>query len=571
MKLRRHLTLLAAALFLVTTPGRAAPPAAVGHDVDAYLSALVPFGYWGAALIAIDGKVVLNRGYGWADAEKRVPNTPETLFGLQSVTKQFTAAAVLALQQDGRLDIDASIADYLPDVPPDKRGITLHQLLSHTSGVMAGTETRIDDFSRDSVIRTVLAEPLAFEPGSDFMYSNFGYELLAAIIENVSGLSYDEFVAARLFKPAGLTHTGHRPPDSTAVAAHWYAEGEDLGDPRMWPFPDWNSFGSGGTLTTTTDLFRWHEALLGDDVLSAASRRILYTPVLREYACGWTVRDSPHGTLIMHNGGSSNGSATLFARYVDANVTVILFCNHDGETMLFSERVASQVERIVFGEPVTTPPAVRPFEVRDRDALAGDYILRGETHIIIETGNNTLIARAFGQDAINALLQLRDPSREARAGVRAGEIFSAFAAGDTLPLFAAFSTPERGTRFVRYFERQRNTDEARMGTFRGYAVLGTVPDWITDVADVVTFLRADYEHDSRIFRLHWKDGAIAAVGGSGVAEPVRVQLLPGDHGTLVGYHIPTGQVVVIRPSPARRRTPQTLRLADGSEFRRERN
>lgn len=537
-------------------------PAGIGRRVDAYLTALVPFGYWGAALVAIDGKVVLNRGYGWADIEGAVANTPKTLFGLQSVTKQFTAAAVVSLQQDGKLGVQDSIARYLPGVPPDKRGITLHHLLTHTSGVISGTEIRLDDMTRDGVVRAVLDEPLAFEPGTDFMYSNFGYELLAAIVELASGQSYDDYVIARLFRPAGMNATGHRPA-GRHVAAHWYAQGEDQGDPRTWPYPDWNSFGSGGMLSTPMDMFRWHEALLGERVLSAASKEILYTTDRNGYAYGWEVEDGEHGRLIRHNGGSSHGSATSFRRYIDAGVTTILFCNRDGETMLFGERVVDHVNGIVFGGEVETPPVVRPFQRNERDALAGSYAIGGDS-LFLESSGEALILRAFGQDAVDALLGPGEASHLRRTGERAGVIFDAFARGDTVPLFSVFSSAERGTRFVRYFRRQREEKEVEYGPLRGYRVLGTTPDWVTDFGGEMTFVRGEFERGSRVFRLHWKDGVVAAVGGEGIPEPVRVHVLQGAaQGELAGYHVPTAHAIAIRVGRGNNGAPESLTFANG--------
>ena len=561
---RPHILFAWFATLAVTSPGPARAeesPAGIGRRVDAYLTALVPFGYWGAALVAIDDTVVLNQGYGWADIEGAVVNSPETLFGLQSVTKQFTAAAVVALQQDGKLGVEDPIARYLPGVPPDKRGITLHHLLTHTSGVISGTEIRLDDMTRDGVVRTVLDEPLAFEPGTDFMYSNLGYELLAAIVEAVSGQSYDDYVIARLFRPAGMKATGHQPA-GRHVAAHWYAQGEDQGDPRTWPYPDWNSFGSGGMLSTSMDMFRWHQALLGERVLSSASKEILYTPDRNGYAYGWEIENGEHGRLVRHNGGSSHGSATSFRRYIDVGVTTILFCNRDGETMLFGERVVDHVNRIVFGGEVETPPVVRSFRENERGALAGIYVI-GEDSLLLESAGESLTLRAFGQSAVDALLGNGEASHLRETGERAGAIFDAFARGDTVPLFSAFSTAERGTRFVRYFRRQREEKEAEYGPLRDYRVLGTTPDWVTDFGGEMTFVRGEFERGSRLFRLHWKDGAVAAVGGEGIPEPIRVHLLPGAaDGELAGYHVPTAHAVMIRLGRANNGAPESLTFAN---------
>jgi CubicO group peptidase (beta-lactamase class C family) len=538
-----------------------------GQAVDAYLDALVPFGFWGAALIAVDGKVILNQGYGWADSAHKVPNSIDTLFGIQSVTKQFTAAAILALYEDGKLNLDASIAAFLPNVPDDKRAITVRHLLHHTAGVMTGTEERVDDMSRDGVVRAVLASSLSFQPGTDFEYSNLGYELLAAIVEIRSGRSYDDYLRERLFERAGMTSTGHHAGETRGVAAHWYGEDGDTGDPRAWPFPDWNSYGSAGVLTTTRDMARWHAALRDDRVLSDATREILFTPDRNDYACGWRVTDGTHGRLIHHDGGSSRGGATVFRRYMDHNIVLILFANRDGETMLFNEGIADQVERIVFGEAMALPPKTRSFNPDDRARLAGEYRAL-DARLLLETDGDRLILRAFGQSAVNAVLKIERTAAENGRTTTAGLIFNMYAATDTTALHGAFATSKNGTNFVRYFNQKRDEDEALFGPLLRYDVLGSTPAWNADFAQSITFMQAQYERGSRIFRLYWKGDNLVAVGGSGIREPVRVQLLPGPDGTLVGYHIPTATVLTVRMMDVEKGVPARLKIGDVMAFNR---
>ena len=259
----------------------------IALKVDDYLSRITPFGYSGAFLLAKNGEILLNKGYGMAIRDKGIPSNSETVFCTGSVTKQFTAAGIMKLEMMGKLKTSDPIARYLPDVPPDKKQIPLHYLLTHTSGIGSGEGGDYEVVGRDETVKKILAQPLRSEPGKEFFYSNSGYSLLAAIIERVSGQSYEEFLRANLFLPAGMHLTGYVLPDwKDKVIAHWYVVDEDNGTPLDKPFPYWNLLGNGGILSTTEDMFRWNRALKGDAILSAEVKKKLWTPFLNEYASG---------------------------------------------------------------------------------------------------------------------------------------------------------------------------------------------------------------------------------------------------------------------------------------------
>ncbi len=188
----------------------------LGSKINVFLARLSGFGYSGAMLVVKDGKTILSKGYGFANRIERVPNTAETLFDIGSLSKQFTAAAILKLEQDGKLKVTDTLGKHLPNVPPDKAQVTIHHLLSHTAGIIRDTPLSpkgdpsiyYEEINRDEALKRVLPKPLQFEPGTKYQYSNAGYMLLAAIVEVASGRAFQEYLKKNIFEPAGMQNTG---------------------------------------------------------------------------------------------------------------------------------------------------------------------------------------------------------------------------------------------------------------------------------------------------------------------------------------------------------------------------
>lgn len=276
-------------LALVLLLAGAGPRADGLSAMDAYLEGKAGEGFSGGALVAIRGEVRLNKGYGLADRAEGRPVTRETGFLIGSIVKPFTKATIYQLEAEGRLDTGDSIAVYLPGVPADKKEITLEQLLSHRSGFpdIIGPDGRPAQYSldwdyltvsRDEIVRRGLAAELVFEPGSDQRYSNLGYSLLAAIVEKVSGQSFEQAVRARIFVPAKMERTGYVMPGwQPGELAVGYRDGKVWGTPLdagrwMADGPGWNLRGNGGMLGTLDDLYAWIAALREGVVLDATAR-----------------------------------------------------------------------------------------------------------------------------------------------------------------------------------------------------------------------------------------------------------------------------------------------------------
>jgi CubicO group peptidase (beta-lactamase class C family) len=315
--LRRAAAALAAVLLLGScTEDRSEPERPPAAD-EAFHESDVPKGSSGSLVAALDGRMVTCRGWGMADRESGARAGCDTAYDIMSMTKQFTAAAVVKLQMQGRLRVTDPIGRYLADVPPDKHGITVRHLLTHTAGLVGSLGGDDEPASRAALVGDALESELRSKPGARYHYSNVGYSLLAAIIEEASGTGYEDYLAGELFAPAGMEATGYVLPDwrPADVAIEYDAEGRSQGRPLDHPWaadgPYWNLRGNGGILSTARDMFRWHRALQGEQILDAEAKAELFRPrVLEEpggharYAYGWVVLETPHGRVDWHNGGN---------------------------------------------------------------------------------------------------------------------------------------------------------------------------------------------------------------------------------------------------------------------------
>ncbi len=290
----------------------------------------------GAAIAVIkNGKIIKADGYGSANVELNVPATKETVFEIGSVSKQITAAAVMLLVEEGKLNLDEKISKYLPNTPEAWKNVTVKNLLTHTSGIKSYTGLSGFDLTkrlkRDEFIKAIGAFPLEFEPGERWNYSNSGYNLLGFIIESITGKSYWDFVQTKIFKPLGMTKTADRDPQfivpNRADGYEW--ENNKLVG-RDYDLTD--VFSAGAIVSTVLDLAKWDAALRGDDFLKPASKAQIWTPVRFNngkpypYGFGWNVTEFRGHKLVSH-GGQTAGFAANISRYVDDNLTVIVLTN----------------------------------------------------------------------------------------------------------------------------------------------------------------------------------------------------------------------------------------------------
>ncbi|MFN5662327.1 MAG: serine hydrolase domain-containing protein, partial [Planctomyces sp.] len=339
-------------------------------------------GFSGAVLAAKDGRVIAATGVGFADESGTVPNTPATLLEIASLSKQFTAAAILRLQQDGKLNIDDPIARHLPGVPEESASSTIAHLLHHTSGIPGGNSQ-----GAGSDLAAVL--PLFLEggprhtPGTRFEYWNQGYALLAEIITRASGQDYPVYCTQAIFTPAGLRgtlFTGDAAPAGAVVAIGRSARGPSRSAlDHPYGAYGFQYRGMVGVVASVRDLYRWDRALTGSTVLNDAQRQVLFTPGPGDYALGWRITTGPSGRTTQSHGGAVRGFLAEMRRLPQHDACVIVLANSDDAPV---REVAAGVESLLFGEkPTWTPPVPLPAELAT--TLAGEYRdARGRVAII---------------------------------------------------------------------------------------------------------------------------------------------------------------------------------------------
>ncbi len=326
--------------------GPLSPP---GQTLDNYLNDIVNAGWFqGAVLVAHNGNVIISKGYGMADAAHGTPNSAQTRFRLASVTKQFTAAAIMILQAHGKLNAQDAICAHLPDCPDAWRDITIQHLLTHTSGLPNYTDfasyepSQMQPATPDQLIARFRNEPLLYVPGTTYSYENSDYVLLGRIIEQVAGQSYADFLHDTIFAPLQMRNTG---VETGLGSGPGYAVGYSSVGALAPPLDTSTLFAAGAIYSTVEDLYRWDQALYTDVLLPAALRSQMFTPFLRDYALGWEV-DRPGDRLRISHPGMIDGFATYIARYPDDHVTVIVLGNLDSAD---AAGIGDYLASLVFG------------------------------------------------------------------------------------------------------------------------------------------------------------------------------------------------------------------------------
>jgi D-alanyl-D-alanine carboxypeptidase len=424
MRLSRKTCLLVsltAAALVITGPAKVAAADPLAATLDAMLARLYPPDAPGAAVIAVrDGKTVLRKGYGMADMELGVPVQPDMVFRIASMTKQFTAVAILMLVDEGRLALTDPVSRFLPDYPNGER-ITVEHLLSHTSGIRSCIDdpalfshTR-KDYTVNELIDHFKNEPVDFAPGERCQYCNAGYVLLGAIIETASGTSYETFLKKRIFDVAGMTRTTF---DSNSRIIPRRVRGYDReGD--TWRNADWFStsrtFSAGEILSTVDDLARWDVALYGGKFLrvetlqKAFTRRTLadgksveYTlpsGEVIEYGYGWQLGQWEGLTIIQH-GGRISGFTSIGVRVPERRVYVAILSNREAGP----ERALGMAHRITsyLVEKPWEPKRIKIAQAT-LDSYAGVYGANPKGRWWVKTENGRLFTQAGSGKADEAL------------------------------------------------------------------------------------------------------------------------------------------------------------------------
>ena len=391
--------------------------AALAAEMDAYVQAHHDvMQFMGTALVVRGGETVFSQGYGMASLEHQLPNTPQTRFRLGSVTKQFTAAAILQLQDRGLVDVQAPVSTYLPDYP--NKTITLHHLLTHTAGIP--NLTSFPDYFEWMKLPTTLDDlivrfkdlPLEFEPGSQYRYSNSGYVLLTQVIETVSGQSYDNYVTENLLVPLGMKATGYEQPlaivpglaSGYQIAAGNYQQAAhiDMSVPQ----------GAGGLYSTAADLVRWNQFLFGKGsenaaVLSDRTRAAMTSPQVSLgieaapnlfYGYGLMI-DSQFEQPLVGHGGGINGFVTSLVYVPEQEATIVVLSNVES---INPNQMTSDLVAMLLGNSYELPQALDTATVDAAvlDRYVGTYQLTPDFQITLTVKDGQLYGQGTGQPAI---------------------------------------------------------------------------------------------------------------------------------------------------------------------------
>ncbi|MDJ0688398.1 MAG: serine hydrolase [Xenococcaceae cyanobacterium MO_188.B32] len=391
------------------------------EKIEAYLQAHLETGYFmGSVLVSRAGEVLLSKGYGMANLEHSIANTPQTKFRLASLTKQFTAAAILKLQEQNLLDVHNSIATYLPDYPHGEE-ITVNQLLNHTAGIP--NFTSFDDYQTkkrlptklDDLIACFSDRPLEFTPGDRFSYSNSGYLVLTKIIETVSNRSYADYLQKYIFEPLGMKDSGYDRHETILKnrASGYVSTGEGYQNAEYidMSVPS----GAGGLYSTVEDMYKWERSLFTDAVLDRSSRDAMFTSTVKitdeeneqiYHSYGWVI-DTQYSRHRISSNGGIEGFLTHIARYPDEQVAVVVLGNLQA---FLPDKMGRDIAAILFGESYELPKKREAIEFDPTiyQAYAGEYKFDSSLSLpasildlifTVTTDGQYLFAQLTGQEA----------------------------------------------------------------------------------------------------------------------------------------------------------------------------
>jgi CubicO group peptidase (beta-lactamase class C family) len=342
----------------------------VDDPVDAYVAAQLREQHIpGLALAVIrDGRVVKSQGYGLANIELNVPVRPDTVFQLGSIGKQFTAAAILMLTEDGKLSLDDKITRYFPSAAPRWNAITVRHLLNHTSGLADYTDDKYiapggltplhEELSDEEILRRFTTLPFDFRPGEKWSYSNTGYAILGFLIHKVSGQTYSGFLETRIFKPLGMSATRViSESDIISNRAGGYVLVKNEIKNQYWVSPHWNTLADGALYSTAADMTKWDAATTARALLKPESYAQMWTPApLNDgksypYGFAWDLLEV-NGHRLQEHGGAWQGFTAHYARYQDDHLSVIVLTN--------LESGPSNPEKIAHEVAALYIPALKP-------------------------------------------------------------------------------------------------------------------------------------------------------------------------------------------------------------------
>lgn len=516
----------------------------LGLALDGWMQRMEAFGVHGALLVEVKGEIVLAKGYGIADHATGRPITRATSFHLGSLGKQFTAACILRLEEMGKLSVTDPISAHLDRVPEDKAGITIEQLLTHTSGLpyMPGDGSPLD-------------LPLLFEPGERWAYSNPGYSVLAMIVERVAGGPFDQVVGDLLFEPAGMARTtfvGAREWPTKDVARS-YQDDLDLG-PVSEDEPDPRFIGAGDVASCLDDLLAWEHALDAGTVLKAETVQRMLAEHARNpgstigYGYGWMTATTERNTQLRFHQGNFGGFNCEYRRYIDEGVTIIFLSNHYLAGRSMRNAVMNPVSRIVQGErdEVPDPPHPKPFEA-EKPTEPISFELASGARIEARADDAGVWLRGLGQEAVTRISGMDDAFRTLadEANATSIRVLLAAARGERAPFMERVSRSVIAGDLWQGMEKLLAERTAELGDVEDAASLGTTISGANGAGS--TIVRMTFERGEVLVQIAWgSDGGIYQV--TPVEDVPASRFLSCEEG-LVAFDVFSGRSSAIELTP----------------------
>jgi CubicO group peptidase (beta-lactamase class C family) len=356
----------------------------------------------GVVLVAKGGNIIIEKGYGYRNVAAKIPHEVNDIFVIASNTKQITAAAVMKLQEEGKLSVQDKLSNYYPDFPNASK-ITIEELLTHTSGIYNNTNDTVlmrqdptQHFTEAKAVGILKAYPLDFEPGTKFNYSNSGYILLGYIIAKAAKKPYEQVVREKIFQPLGMTHSGF---DFTNLNSPYKSTGYvSISKNNAVPAPIIDStigFSTSSIYSTVEDLYKWERGIATDKILNPESWKKVFTPHFNKYGYGWVI-DTAYGKLLMEHSGITSGFTSDIIRFPQDGAVVIVL---DNSTSGFIEGIAKDLAAIVFHQPYTLPEDIKGITLstavlqkyvgkyQDKNGVSGVIRVEGDHLLNVFLGN----------------------------------------------------------------------------------------------------------------------------------------------------------------------------------------
>jgi len=400
---KRHLIIISLTLAGLFNPQKTLAGEDIQSKIDEYIRAYEEINWFsGAILVAKDNKVIFKKAYGKADYGNNIPNTLKTKFRICSLTKPFTAMAIMQLEEKGLLSLNDTLSKYIPDYPAGDK-ITIYHLLTHTSGIVNHTELpgfltdrRLKPCSVNETINTFKNKPLEFNPGEKFEYSNSNYILLGLIIEKVSGVPYGDFIRDNIFKPLEMHNSGfeyHGQEIENFAKGYVLANG-NITDAEFRVMS--NAHASGALYSTVEDLYRWDRALYTEKLIDKSKLNDMFKPHKGKYGYGWGI-DEIFNKKISAHGGEIEGFETYMTRFVDDDVCIITLSNFEHAPI---GKINIELAAILFGEKYELPRKAkkdRAIYEKYKDYV-GQYKLNQKLTFHITQNGDHLFCQLTGQD-----------------------------------------------------------------------------------------------------------------------------------------------------------------------------